>query len=161
MLFNAHSIQRNCNQAALYMSEDLGDLQIYSVYHLQGVARMQFLFRHCREMDTTGKLLLASIRHTQLEFGISTPFFETNFYSYSKIITPTWSTNLWQYMSECNAILHDIEPWIYKPPRQNDFFLMDVVMRSDLPDNYKEICNKVRMNMRLLTASDLVAADSK
>ena len=45
-------------------------------------------------------------------------------------------------------------------PRQNDFFLMDVVMRSELPANYKEIFNRVRINMRLLTASDVVVADS-
>ena len=68
MLFNAHSIQRNCNRSVLYMSEDLGGLQIYSIYHLQGMAKMQFLLRHCREMDTTGKLLVASIRHTQMEY---------------------------------------------------------------------------------------------
>ena len=63
-------------------------------------------------------------------------------------------------MSECDTILNEINPWIYKTPRDKDFFLMDVVMRSDLPDTHKEIFNRVRINMELLTASDIVVANS-
>ena len=83
------------------------------------------------------------MRYTQLELGISQPFLETNFYNYPTILTPTWVTNLWQYMSECDTILNEIKPWICKTPRDQDFFLIDVVMRSDLPDKYKEISNRV------------------
>ena len=79
MLFNAHTIQRNCNRSVLYISAELGGLQIFSVYHLQGIAKLQSLLKHYREFDTTGKLLLASMRYTQLELGISQPFLEKKF----------------------------------------------------------------------------------
>ena len=46
-----------------------------------------------------------------------------------------------------------------QPPRDYIFFLMDVVYRSDIPDDQKAIFNRVRLNMRLLTASDIVVAD--
>ena len=96
MLFNAHCIQQNCNRSVLYMSHELGGLQIFSIFHLQGVAKLQFLFKHLRAMDTTGKLLLTSLRYTQLELGVSKPFLSLNFYKYCNFVTPTWITNLWQ-----------------------------------------------------------------
>ena len=96
MLFNAHCIQQNCNRSVLYMSHELGGLQIFSIFHLQGVAKLQFLFKHLRAMDTTGKLLLTSLRYTQLELGVSKPFLSLIFYKYCNFVTPTWITNLWQ-----------------------------------------------------------------
>ena len=111
-------------------------------------------------MDATGKLLLTSLRYAQLEIGISKPFLSTNFYDYSNIITPTWITNLWQYLTECHSNIHEFKPWIYSPPRTHNFFLMDVIYRNNLPDTHKEIFNRVRLNLRLLTASEIVVANS-
>lgn len=160
MLFNAHCIQQNCNRSVLYMSHELGGLQIFSIFHLQGVAKLQFFFKHLREMDTTRKLLSTSLRYTQLELGVSKPFLSLNFYKNHNFVTPTWITNIWQYMTECNTQIYEYEPWIYIPPRQHDFFLMDIVMRSPIPDSHKVIFNQVRINMHLLNASDIMIIDS-
>ena len=73
-LFNIHGFQKNTNRNVLYMSEELGGLSIYSVYHLQGVSKLQFFLKHYREEDTTGQLL--ETRYTQLEAGVSTSFFQ-------------------------------------------------------------------------------------
>lgn len=161
VLCHAHGIQRNCHRSVLYNSEELGGLNIYSLFHLQGISKIQFLFKHYRAMDTTGKLLVTSMRYTQLELGTSTPFFKDDFYKYTNVLTPTWITNLWQYACECNVRIHEFTPWVYRPPRDHDFFLMDEAYRSDLPDNYKENFNRVRINLRLLTVSDIVVADSR
>lgn len=40
-------------------------------------------------------------------------------------------------------------------------FLMDIVLRSDIPQEHEEICNRMRLNLRLLTASDIVCADKR
>ena len=41
-----------------------------------------------------------------------------------------------------------------------DKFLMDIIHDSDLPQEHQEIFNRVRINLRLLTLSDIVVADS-
>ena len=63
-------------------------------------------------------------------------------------------------MSECHTQIHEVNPWTYKPPRVGDFFLTDIILRSQLSQENKEICNRVRLNLKLLTASDIVPADS-
>ena len=42
LLLNIHGVQRNANRNIIYMSEEFGGLWIYSVYHLQGIAELQF-----------------------------------------------------------------------------------------------------------------------
>ena len=37
---------------------------------------------------------------------------------------------------------------------------MDIILRSQLSQENKEIFNRVRLNLKLLTASDIVRADS-
>ena len=64
-------------------------------------------------------------------------------------------------MSECHCQIYEISPWLYKAPRQGDFFLMDVVARSNLPHRHIEIFNRMRLNLHLITASDIVVADSR
>ena len=160
ILFNAHGIQRNCHRSVMYLTDSLGGLKIMSIFHLQGFSKMQFYCIHTRNMDTTGKLLTISGRYTQLECGLSQPFFTYDFYKTYFLVTPTWTTNIWQYMTECHTTLQQYNEWVYTPPRQHDFFLMDILLRSNLPQSHIEIFNRVRLNLRLLTASDIVICNS-
>ena len=104
-LFNIHKIQRNCNRSVLYSSKDFGGLDIYSIYHLQGMSKIQFFFMHYRKHDTTGQLMKTSLRYSQLESGLSTPFYTKNYYKNYFLLTPTWLTNLWQYCTESHTKL--------------------------------------------------------
>ena len=74
--------------------------------------------------------------------------------------TPTWHTNIGQYCSESHVRLREEDPWIYDHPREQDFHLMDVVLRSDITQEQKEIFNRKRLNLRLLMASDIVMINS-
>ena len=96
ILFNIHSIQSNCNRNVLYTSKEFGGLHIYSMYHLQGAAKLQFLIRHYRNDDTTGRLMKTSMRYTQLETGLSKPYYTYNYYSAYFLATPIWNTHIWQ-----------------------------------------------------------------
>ena len=160
ILFNAHGIQRHCNQSVMYLTDSLGGLKIMSIYHLQGYSKMQFFCMHTRNMDTIGKLLTISSRYTQLECGLSKSYFKYDYYDVQHLVTTTWSTNIWQYITECKSTLHDYDEWTYKQPRKNDFFLMDAILRSNIPIPQQEIFNRVRINLRLLTASDIVVCNS-
>ena len=95
LLLNSHSIQRNANRNIIFLNDGFGGLNIPTVYHLQGVAKLQFLHLHYRNNNTTGKLLKITMRYTQLECGLSVPFYKQNFYKIQHLITPTWITNLW------------------------------------------------------------------
>lgn len=64
-------------------------------------------------------------------------------------------------MTECHTQIHETNPWVYKLPREGEFFLMGIILRSNLPQTDQEIFNRVRLNMKLLTASDIVCADSR
>ena len=48
-----------------------------------------------------------------------------------------------------------------KVPCQHDFFLMDIILLADIPQTYKEIFNRVRLNMQLLTVSDIVISTTR
>ena len=110
---------------------------------------------HYRNDDTTGRLIKTSLRYTQVKSGLAKPFYTQNFYKFF-LLTPTWLTNLWQYCSESHVQLRETKPWIYEAPRDNDFFLMTMSMRSNISQEQKEIFNRMRLNLKLLTAADIV-----
>ena len=64
-------------------------------------------------------------------------------------------------MTECYTQINEIKPWLYEPPREGDFFLMDIILRSETPKDDQEIFNRVRLNLKIITASDIVIADSR
>ena len=160
VLLNINKIQRNGDRAIIYAGVEHGGLNIHSIFHLQGMQKIKFLLMHLRKMDTTGTLMKISMNYTQIECGIPKPFYENNFYRLQYLTTPTWITNIWQYTSECHVSLKELDPWVYSPPREYDFFLMDAVHQSNIPQQQKEIFNQVRLHMRLLTASDIVLSSS-
>lgn len=85
-LFNAHKIQRNCNRNVLYSSKEFGGLDVYSIYQRQGQSKLQFFFMHYRNDDTTGRYMKTSLRYSQLESGLSKPF-----YSHDKLMAILFS----------------------------------------------------------------------
>lgn len=117
LLLNSHSIQQHVNRNIIYLSDEFGGLNILTVYHLQGIAKLQFLHLHYRNHDTTGKLLKISMKYTQLECGLSDPFYKHDFYKVQHLITPTLTTNLWQYTTESHCSIHEQHSWQYKFPR--------------------------------------------
>ena len=160
ILLNIHGIQRNCARRPIYCPLEFGGLDKLSIFHLQGISKLRFLLMHLRREDTTGKLMDISMRTTQLECGLSTPFLKNDYYKTQMLATETWLTNLWQYCTECEISIQDTKNWNYQVPRKNDFHIMDVIMSSDLNDEQKAMFNQVRLKLKLLTASDVVLADS-
>ena len=149
VLFNCRGFQRNCNRSAMYLTDEFEGLKI--------MPKIQFLCIHSRTFDTTRKLLQISRRCTQLECGLYRPFLKYNFYSAYFLVTPTWTTNIWQYMTECHTQLHYCDPWVYECPRESDFFLMDIILRANIPQSHKEIFNRVRLvYLQLLTSLNVI-----
>ena len=158
ILYNAFRIQSNANRTPLYTPKSLGGYGIIPIYHLQGAEKLKFYFMHRRLNDTTGKLLNISTRFIQMELGTSTSFWRLNYNSHEHYITETWITDIWRYLRSCGAHLVDNEFWIYTPPRENDFHLMDIVLKANLSIFQKQVFNQIRLFMKIITASDLINA---
>ena len=94
---------------------------------------------HYHRHDITGKLYKITMRWTQLELGFPDPFYKYKYEKCKNYITSTIITDLWEYISLCNATLREQQPWTYTPPRHNDFFLNYVVFRSNIPNEHKQI----------------------
>ena len=117
---------------------------------------------HYRRHDTTGKLCKISIKWTQLELGFPLPFYSYSHQATKQYITQTWMiTDAFEYLESCNASLIEHDPWTITLPRHNDFFLNHLVYQSNISDENKIIFNEIRIHMKLITASDIVALDSK
>lgn len=99
------------------------------------IEKVKFYIMHRRLCDTTGKLLEITSRYIQMELGTSTPFWDIPFKKYGYLVSATWTSHIWDYLSQCNVRLHDENQWTYTPPRTNDSHLMDIVLDT-LLDKY-------------------------
>lgn len=63
-------------------------------------------------------------------------------------------------MTEYHTQITEVKPWLYDPPKEGDFF-MDMILRTDTPKEDQEIFNQVGLNLKLLTAADIIIADSR
>ena len=156
ILYHAHSIQKNNSKCILYAPEKYGGFGHKDVWHLQGLNKLKFFFAHYRRHDTTGRLIKISMRWTQLEAGVSKPFYTYHHQKLAPILTPTWVTHMWEYLSSCNSTIREHSPWIHKTTCSTDFFLMDEILLAAIPMEHKIIFNEIRMHLQLLTAADIV-----
>ena len=102
-----------------------------------------------------------SSRWTQTELGTSINFFMLDYKTHYQYVTNTWIKHLWQYIDDCNAqvnIFSETQQCSYS--RENDFYLMDEIIRAPISMDKKMIFNQVRLSLKVETASDIVAADS-
>lgn len=89
------------------------------------------------------------MRWSQLESGISIPFYKYNYELLVFLLTPTWFTHIREYLYSCNVTINEKDPWLYIPPRENDFFLMDLIIEAAIPDEHKIIFNEIRMHQSI------------
>ena len=112
---------------------------------------------HTHKGDNTGKLLNISLRYTQLQLGIATPFFKVDYDDYSYLCDKTWLTHLWEYTSSRGLTIDLTDPGLIPIQRQNDKFLMDILHKSSSISPHEcIIANKVRLALQILHLSDIV-----
>ena len=138
----------------------MGGFGYKTLWHIQGKEKLKFFLLHYRRNETTGKVIRASLRWTQLELGLPGQIFQHNHNEFSPYATATWCTHLWEYLWTCKSELSDIYPWIYNSPREHDFYIMEKIYSSTLSLDYKKTFNEIRLFMQVLTASDIVEVGS-
>jgi len=83
-----------------------------------------------------------------------------NFYDWETIITPTWTTHLWQYWTDANIYPGISKFWSYKITRRNDQFIMDMLKSSISDEKTLFQLNCCRIHLQVLTA-DIVELSGK
>ena len=73
----------------------------------------------------------------------------------------TWITDIWNYLQTCNASIIESSPWTIDLPRENAFFLNQIVHKSNINQENKLIFNEIRIYLQLITASDIVSIGLK
>jgi len=112
--------------------------------------------KHIRLNDKTGKLLRISMEYTQLEAGISTPFYKNKFETLNALLTPTWVTHLWEYWSEANVTLELTKFWLYESRLENDKHIMDLFHSKVNDLKQLHILNSCRIALKIITIADMV-----
>ena len=113
---------------------------------------------HLRRNDDTGKLLKICMEWTQMELGISAPFYKTEHAASALYLTQTWVTHLWEYLNACDVKLKICNEANKCGSRKNDFYLMDHIRNYPISDRQKYIFNQVRLWLKVETASDIAVA---
>ena len=141
-------------KAILQSGNVYGGYDIPHIYDLQGIQKLKFFKFHLTIFDKTGRLMLTQLQYLQLEIGISAPFFNTDFKKYGPFATPTWSTNIWEYLNDRDLQLDLSRSIILPLQRENDSFIMDI-LHQHFPLQKLLILNKIRIHLKVLFLSDI------
>jgi len=158
---HGYHIQRNFERDLCCATKKYGGLQVTHLYDLVGHQKMKFFMKHVRNDDKTGRLIKISMEYTQLQMGISKPFYTQKYDKWKTIVTNTWMTHLWQYMNEAEATLEVTEFKIPKKQRKNDRFLMDILSPHIPNKNMHYKINACRMALKVIFLSDITTLNGK
>ena len=157
ILLHAANVHTHFPRSIMEAGDAYAGFDFTHLYDLHGQEKLQFFIMHTRNNDTTGKLLNISLRYTQLQLGIATPFFSVDYDDYSYLCDDTWLTHLWEYTSSRGLTIDLTDSGIIPIQRNNDKFIMDILHKSSKMSRSEcMIANKVRLALQILHLSDIV-----
>ena len=149
-------------RAVLHAPHLYGSLGCATIHAQHVVEKLILFLHHIREQGQISETLWTSMSTTQLECGVSTPFFSLSADIWAPLVTPTWITHLWQ---EC--IVRDIQVrfhtelfWTPKAVRENDVCIMEVASTMFSGKQLLQI-NMCRIALKVTYLSDISAVDGK
>mmetsp|Transcript_19545 Transcript_19545/g.27870 ORF Transcript_19545/g.27870 Transcript_19545/m.27870 type:complete len:130 (+) Transcript_19545:681-1070(+) len=103
---NSLHLNKSFPDALFYGSKKYGGLGIIPLVVQQCFLKLSLFLHHIRSADDIGKQLLITIASTQLEIGMPTQFFQLPYQKFAHLLTKTWTTYLWEFLSLSNTTLH-------------------------------------------------------
>ena len=159
-LLHSFGIHEHFPTAILEAGPFYAGLGITHIYDLQGYFKLKFFKHHLLTMDETGDLLLIQLQTTQFELGRSTLFFNLDYSSNHFLTTPTWSSQIWEYISSRSLQMDFSLPILLPKQREHDEFLMDIIFHHYSKQELI-ILNKVRRHLKILFLSDITDIKGK
>ena len=159
-------LNRNTPRVLIYGPRRYGGLQICNLIVEQPVKHVNATVGHIRRGDRVGTALLITLRDTtQVESGISQPFYTQNPHQFGHLTQQTRWMYFWKMAYEYNLTIEIHNMWTPKPSHENDKKIMEVAMKDTIlrDDNYNKLrsINKCRLYLECFFLSDIMTKDEK
>jgi hypothetical protein len=137
---------------------EMGGLNIIDLRTELGISNLKFLRNAIYTGSEAGKLLLISLKYTQLEAGVPYNLLEKPHISIP-YITPTWATSVRQFLYQHNITVNISDSLRIRYSNKFDQCIMDSdAIKRYTPGQQRDI-NLVRLYIQALTLSDLSTSD--
>ena len=154
-------MNRHTPRAIVYGPMKYGGRNLLDLRIEQPTQHLRHTLGHMRRQDNTGKLLTITKRDTQLESGLSIPFYKTNPDEYNYVTKNTRWRYLWQVIYKYDIDIHFYNEWIPTKNYDNDKNIMETAVKDPKYKKQKtkwklEIINNCRMYIGAIFLSDMV-----
>ena len=154
-------MNRHTPRAVVYGPMKYGGRNLIDMRIEQPTQHLRRTLGHMRRLDNTGKLMIITKRDTQLESGLSTPFYKNDPDIYNYVTKNTRWHYLWQEIYKYNINIEFYNEWLPRAKYENDRNIMEVAAADPKYNNQKskwklEIINNCRMYLGVIFLSELV-----
>ena len=151
-------IQRKLPRALVYGTLRSRGCNIHYPYWTQLIHHLQAILRHQHRDTPSRDLHEDNMESTQIHVGSQHPFWELPFPLYGHLAPRGWMKNTWEALQQTPLTLKG--PDITIPPqRENDQWLMDVLLSIHTDDNTAILLNDCRLHLQATLLSDITSAD--
>lgn len=152
-------LNRNFPRAVLYGPTRYGGLAFPNLYLEQGIEHIKWLisiFRYPRQITS---LMQIYLRYQQLEAGISEYILKSK--HPLTYLTTTWVTHTIEFLQLHNIQVDITIAWLPPVQRENDRYIMDLILEDSYTEKELEHLNKCRLYLQVYLLSDVYTADGK
>ena len=155
-------IQRNIKRDLLYGPISLQGFGLHNPYLTQGIAQITDIIDHQWKNTITGKLIHQSLEHLRIEIGCNFPILSTSIDRFELLIlTDSWITNLWRFMSKMEISWQDNTP-VIPLRRENDVLLMEHILTNDrLTATEIKKANQCRIYLQVMSLADITTGNGR
>ena len=136
-------------------SHGLNNKRLYFSY---GEKHIRAVMKHLEAWTVTGMLMRACVEILQLEAGISTSILASEYRLGGQLVTRTWITGTWKYMS-AHKVKIKANVALPTPQREHDTFIMEAFYAAELPIPLLRKANRCRMYLQAMTVADIATGN--
>jgi hypothetical protein len=148
-------LNRHTARSIIYGPNELGGLDLPSLYTLQGIDKLPFFLGHLRIQDRTGDLIKIDLAYIQLLMGSGSFFLHLPYKKYTWIEWG-WMTSLWEFLSHTPLTLQYTGQWLPTLPREKDLFIMDYFLSRKVSQKELRQLNACRLYLQAIFLSDVI-----
>jgi len=162
-LLHVLGLNEHFRRAVLHASTTFGGMGC-PTFHAQHVADKIVLFlHHMKENAEIAEIFKASMSLTQLECGVSKPFFSLPAETWHDLVTPTWLTHIWKECEPKGIEIHFAPDhfWLPSAQRVNDHPLMELAEYLYGNSIHLHNINQCRLALQVTYLSDITSVDGR
>ena len=135
-------------------------LNLPCMYLTQGIYKLMKYMTHIHTKTILGQMLRLCEETSKLELGLPGNLYATPYKKAQFLVTSSWIKHLWSFVQAHKIILQNHSPPLTSSTN-NDRFLMDIFLKTDLKKRELIQLNKCRKYLKLLTVGDIITGDGK